>query len=145
MYMANGAEESLKRLIEGNGRFLSAGPAGDVSPERRMYTAQNGQHPYAAIVTCSDSRVIPEIIFSAGIGDLFDVTVMPTTGPTTPGRGSEDHPEIGAWSYADRTKDFPYKIDTEDPAYRLFTKKGFIWGGSWKNSKDYQHFEFNVK
>ena len=39
-----------------------------------------------------------------GIGDLFDVTVMPTTGPTTPGRGSEDHPEIGAWSYADRTK-----------------------------------------
>ena len=69
--MANGAEESLKRLIEGNGRFLSAGPAGDVSPERRMYTAQNGQHPYAAIVTCSDSRVIPEIIFSAGIGDLF--------------------------------------------------------------------------
>ena len=40
-----------------------------------------------------------------GIGDLFDVTVMPTTGPTTPGRGSEDHPEIGAWSYADRTKE----------------------------------------
>ena len=40
-----------------------------------------------------------------GMGDLFDVTVMPTTGPTTPGRGSEDHPEIGAWSYADRTKE----------------------------------------
>ena len=40
-----------------------------------------------------------------GIGDLFDVTVMPTTGPTTPGRGSEDHPETGAWSYADRTKE----------------------------------------
>ena len=40
-----------------------------------------------------------------GIGDLFDITVMPTTGPTTPGRGSEDHPEIGAWSYADRTKE----------------------------------------
>ncbi len=47
----------------------------------------------------------------------------------------------GSDPYADRTKDFPYKIDTEDPAYRLFTKKGFIWGGLWKNSKDYQHFE----
>ena len=40
-----------------------------------------------------------------GIGDLFDVTVMPVTGPVTPGRGSGDHPETGAWSYADRTKE----------------------------------------
>ena len=40
-----------------------------------------------------------------GIGDLFDVTVMPVTGEVTPGRGSEDHPETGAWSYADRTKE----------------------------------------
>ena len=40
-----------------------------------------------------------------GIGDLFDVTVMPTTGPTTPERGSEDKPGNGAWSYADRTKE----------------------------------------
>ena len=40
-----------------------------------------------------------------GIGDLFDVTVMPTTGPTTPERGSEDRPGSGAWSYADRTKE----------------------------------------
>ena len=40
-----------------------------------------------------------------GIGDLFDVTVMPTTGKPTPGRGTEDHPETGAWSYADRTRE----------------------------------------
>ena len=40
-----------------------------------------------------------------GIGDLFDVTVMPTTGKPTPGRGAEDHPEFGAWSYADRTRE----------------------------------------
>ena len=40
-----------------------------------------------------------------GIGDLFDVTVMPTTGPTMPERGSEDRPGSGAWSYADRTKE----------------------------------------
>ena len=40
-----------------------------------------------------------------GIGDLFDITVMPTTGPTAPARGSEKDPASGAWSYADRTKE----------------------------------------
>jgi len=40
-----------------------------------------------------------------GIGDLFDITVMPTTERTTPGRGSEQQPGTGAWSYADRTKE----------------------------------------
>ena len=40
-----------------------------------------------------------------GIGDLFDVTLMPAIGPTTPERGSEDRPGSGAWSYADRTKE----------------------------------------
>ena len=43
--------------------------------------------------------------------------------------------------YADRTKDFPYKIEKGDLCYRLFKKHGFSWGGDWKNSKDYQHFE----
>ena len=44
-------------------------------------------------------------ISGSGIGDLFDVTVMPVIGEVTPGRGSEDHPETGAWSYADRTQE----------------------------------------
>ena len=44
--------------------------------------------------------------------------------------------------YCDRTKQFRYKIDKKNLAYRLFTKYGFAWGGSWKSSKDYQHFEF---
>ena len=43
--------------------------------------------------------------------------------------------------YVDRTKEFPYKIVKGDLCYRLFKKYGFIWGGDWKNSKDYQHFE----
>lgn len=47
----------------------------------------------------------------------------------------------GSEPYADRTQDFAYKIDKEDPAYRLFTEHGFTWGGSWRSSKDYQHFE----
>ena len=50
-------------------------------------------------------------------------------------------PENGA-EYADRSGDFDYKIDEEDLAYKLFTQEGFTWGGSWKNSKDYQHFQY---
>ena len=43
--------------------------------------------------------------------------------------------------YLDRKADFPYKIDEEDLCYKLFTKKGFEWGGNWTDRKDYQHFE----
>ena len=43
--------------------------------------------------------------------------------------------------YIDRTKEFPYKIVKGDLCYRLFKQHGFKWGGDWKNSKDYQHFE----
>ena len=46
-----------------------------------------------------------------------------------------------ATPYIDRTKDFPYKIAKGDLCYRLFKQHGFRWGGDWKNSKDYQHFE----
>ena len=40
-----------------------------------------------------------------GIGDLFDVTVMPVIGLTTAERGTEDRPDRGAWSYADRSQE----------------------------------------
>ncbi len=43
--------------------------------------------------------------------------------------------------YLDRSKDFDYKIDKDDLCYKLFTEKGFEWGGDWTESKDYQHFE----
>ena len=35
----------------------------------------------------------------------------------------------------------PYRIDTDDLCYQLFIQHGFRWGGAWKNSRDYQHFE----
>ena len=43
--------------------------------------------------------------------------------------------------YADRTASYPYKITTDDLAYKLFIQHGFTWGGNWKSCKDYQHFE----
>lgn len=46
-----------------------------------------------------------------------------------------------AEAYLDRNADFPYKIDENDLCYKLFIEKGFEWGGSWTDRKDYQHFE----
>lgn len=43
--------------------------------------------------------------------------------------------------YLNRSKDFPYKLQKGDLCYRLFKKNGFGWGGEWRSSKDYQHFE----
>ena len=67
-------KRALCRLIEGNNVYIDSfrNPA-DISCERRMETTRHGQRPYAVILTCSDSRVPPEHIFSAGIGELFVV------------------------------------------------------------------------
>ena len=46
-----------------------------------------------------------------------------------------------AEAFADRTLSNPYYISPEDSCVRIFKKYGFPWGGDWKNSKDYQHFE----
>lgn len=45
--------------------------------------------------------------------------------------------------YVDRKKSYRYKIVEGDLCHRLFRKYGFIWGGSWRTMKDYQHFEFH--
>ncbi len=70
------AEEALSKLKQGNEKYLNAATGtGDISKEIRKDTCENGQYPYAVVVTCSDSRVIPESIFSAGIGELFVIRV----------------------------------------------------------------------
>ncbi|MCR5227353.1 MAG: carbonic anhydrase [Eubacterium sp.] len=69
-------EKVLERLIKGNDIYIEENQnAGDVSLPIRQKTAREGQHPYAIVITCSDSRVIPDAIFSAGIGELFVIRV----------------------------------------------------------------------
>jgi carbonic anhydrase len=68
-------DEALKRLLQGNARFVSghlthAGP--EEIAEARGAVAK-GQKPIAVIVGCSDSRVGPELVFDPGLGDLFVV------------------------------------------------------------------------
>ena len=70
------AAQALEKLKAGNKNYINAKTgSGDVSPERRLDTSVNGQKPYAIVISCSDSRVIPEYIFSTGIGELFVIRV----------------------------------------------------------------------
>ena len=66
------AKASLRRLMGGNAAYLDQGrnPA-ELTDLLRLRTAHEGQRPWAAVVCCADSRVPPEHIFSAGLGDLF--------------------------------------------------------------------------
>ena len=65
-------KQALQKLIAGNEIYRTAGTnTAEISPEIRRETALAGQKPYAVVLTCSDSRVPPEHIFSAGIGELF--------------------------------------------------------------------------
>lgn len=70
------ASEAIEKLKKGNQTYLDAkSNPGDISSLIRKKTCEEGQSPYAIVVTCSDSRVIPESIFSAGIGELFVIRV----------------------------------------------------------------------
>lgn len=64
----------LARLRAGNERFVSGRPALR-DPYRDMQIAAKGQFPYAAVVSCSESRFTPEVAFDQGIGDLFSARV----------------------------------------------------------------------
>lgn len=68
-------EKALEWLIEGNNDFIDAkiNHSGDISSAKRLHLHHHGQNPFALIVCCSDSRVIPENIFMKGLGDLFVV------------------------------------------------------------------------
>src|SRR5689334_11273470 len=63
-------DESLKRLMEGNGRYVSGvARRHDFKHEREALAG--GQNPFAAVLSCADSRIAPEYAFDSGRGDLF--------------------------------------------------------------------------
>ena len=69
------ADDALTKLKAGNEAYINAKlNAADISAAMRE-SVTDGQSPYAVIITCSDSRVIPENIFMAGIGELFVIRV----------------------------------------------------------------------
>ena len=67
------ADKALQRLKDGNDRFVNdKSELINVTKERRDQL-KDGQNPYAVVVSCSDSRVTPNIVFNAGLGEIFDI------------------------------------------------------------------------
>ncbi|OPY49674.1 MAG: carbonic anhydrase [Methanosaeta sp. PtaU1.Bin112] len=58
-------------LMDGNERFASGNATHPHQSEERMSELLSGQHPFAIVVGCSDSRIPPEVIFDQGMGDIF--------------------------------------------------------------------------
>src|SRR5215204_1003109 len=69
------ADEALARLIEGNQRFLRAETRTTAFRRETLADLAKAQRPYATVLGCSDSRVPPEWVFDAGLGELFVVRV----------------------------------------------------------------------
>jgi len=69
------ADQALAHLKEGNTRFMDGRARFPTVQKEILATLAKGQHPYATIVGCSDSRVPPELVFDAGFGELFIVRV----------------------------------------------------------------------
>ena len=85
------ADQALQRLIAGNARYVAGSPTHpDQTPQRRAELAK-GQSPFAIVLTCSDSRVAPELFLDQGLGDLFVIR--------NAGNILDDH-VIGSMEYA---------------------------------------------
>jgi carbonic anhydrase len=85
------ADEALARLVAGNARFLRGEPQSILFCPETIADLARGQRPFATVLGCSDSRVPPERIFDAGLGELFVIRVA----------GNVLSPEIaGSFQYA---------------------------------------------
>ena len=69
------ADEALKQLMAGNKRYAEGKATRRHQDAVRRTEVAKGQKPMATILSCSDSRVPPEIVFDQGLGDLFVVRV----------------------------------------------------------------------
>ena len=76
------AKQELEKLLKGNKNFINGTPTAKNMCLSTLQKLALYQEPYACVLSCSDSRVVPEIIFDCGIGELFVVRVAGiTVGP----------------------------------------------------------------
>jgi len=92
--------------------------------------------------SCFNYRTVPGKSKLSNHSYGYAIDINPLYNPYVYTRNGTEliSPENGT-AYADRSADFPHKIDKEDLCYQLFVEHGFQWGGAWNSSKDYQHFE----
>jgi carbonic anhydrase len=69
------AEQAMERLVAGNERFRNGATRLSKQTRADLTNLAQGQHPFASILGCSDSRVSPELIFDACLGELFVIRV----------------------------------------------------------------------
>lgn len=69
------AQNELNKLLNGNKNFIAGTPNANNMSLKTLQKLALYQEPYACVLSCSDSRVVPEIIFDCGIGELFVVRV----------------------------------------------------------------------
>jgi carbonic anhydrase len=95
LFACNKTENSnltpLQKLEEGNKRFASGKPIHPDETLERLRELKKGQHPFAVVVSCSDSRVPAELVFDQGLGDIFSIR--------TAGNVMGDY-ELGSIEYA---------------------------------------------
>jgi len=68
-------KDPLDRLKTGNANFVNDNLNNELQDSSRRKDIVDGQNPFAVILACSDSRVVPELIFDTGIGELFVIRV----------------------------------------------------------------------
>ncbi|MCL6435502.1 MAG: carbonic anhydrase [Leptolyngbyaceae cyanobacterium HOT.MB2.61] len=68
-------DSALQQLLAGNQRFVWHKPDYPHQSAKRLQEVASAQHPFATVLSCADSRVPVELIFDAGVGDLFDIRV----------------------------------------------------------------------
>lgn len=68
-------QEALERLQKGNEKFVKDQLDGKLQNSSRRDDLVSGQRPYAIILSCADSRVVPELAFDTGLGELFVIRV----------------------------------------------------------------------
>lgn len=66
-------DDALKKLLDGNRRFAREAMTHPHMSKDRIKDLSAAQKPFAVILTCSDSRVAPEVIFDCGLGDIFTI------------------------------------------------------------------------
>ena len=75
MNLPENAKKELEKLLEGNKNFIKGTPTAKNMCLSTLQKLALYQEPYACVLSCSDSRVVPEIIFDCGIGELFVVRI----------------------------------------------------------------------
>jgi carbonic anhydrase len=68
-------DAALKKLVEGNRRFVQHQPQYPDQSKSRVQEVAQAQYPFATILSCADSRAPAEILFDQGLGNLFDVRI----------------------------------------------------------------------